>query len=563
MPVATLSAERVRALVPLPLSDPELEDLLFLSKAELEEKVGDELHLSVTPDRLDLLTEAGLSLYLGGATETATGLLRPPEHSGLQGLSVEVDASVVPLRPYIAAVAVRAPTAEGLDEGTLQEAIRFQELLHATVGRGRRAASLGVYPLERLTPPIRYRLEALDEVRFVPLGGTEEVPAARFFADHAMAAQYGLLGRAVDRCLTLRDSRGAVLSLPPVLNSRSVGEARPGDRDLLLESTGQSERAVREALGLLQVIFVARGWSVTAVPVAGPGAAHSDGRGVYQARSVDLASATLREIAGDAIPAATVERRLAMARLSPRPRSGGWHVEVPPWRPDIMTGVDLTEDIVLIGGVRPEQGLLLPSPTRGRRRPESRFRQQVRRLLLGFGLAQPYTPLLVSDTTLVRVPSASAVRIHNPVSAEFAFLRDRLLLSHLEVLGRNTRHPYPQRFAEVAPVVVRAERAEAGAETRYHAGAVLAGEGVGFADAAALVDYLLRTWDVSSVREPADLPATILGRGARVRVAGEAVAELGELQPEVLAGLGVPVPAVWAELDLTSLWPLVRRHETD
>lgn len=562
MPVATLSAERLRRLLPIPISDVALDDLLFASKAELEERVGDDLHLAATPDRLDLLTEGGLSLYLAGAMEAATGLVRPTEHDGNEDLSVTVDASVAPLRPHLDALVVRSPLPEGLDEETLAEAIRFQELLHATVGRDRRAASLGIYPLERLTPPIRYALEPQDQVRFVPLDGREEVSGTSFFADHPMAAQYGPLGRSEDRCLTLRDAHGSVLSVPPVLNSRAVGEARPGDRALLLESTGQSERATHEALGLLLVVFAARGWSVTPVPVVGPLRPRADGHRAYSPRPVDLSSAVLRAVTGEAHSAAEVERRLAMARLASRAHAGGWRVEVPPWRPDLLTGVDLVEDVALSGGVRPEQGLLLPSATRGQRRPESRFRQQVRRLLLGFGLAQPHTPLLVGQSVVDRTRTTSAVRLRNPVSAEFAFLRDRLLLSHLEVLGRNTRHAYPQRFAEVAPVIVRSEGSGAGAETRYHAGAVLAGEGIGFADAAALVDYLLRTWDVSSVREPTELPATIRGRTARARVAGEVVAELGEVHPEVTSSLGVPVPVAWAEVDLTAIWPLVRRHET-
>jgi phenylalanyl-tRNA synthetase beta subunit len=34
---------------------------------------------------------------------------------------------------------------------------------------------------------------------------------------------------------------------------------------------------------------------------------------------------------------------------------------------------------------------------------------------------------------------------------------------------------------------------------------------------------------------------------------------MGEVHPRVLEALGVPVPVVWAEVDLTGLWTLVRR----
>ena len=148
MPVATLSAARLRSLLAHPPSDLALDDILFASKAEVESRDGDDLTLSVTPDRLDLLSEAGLSLHIAGVTDAATGI--PPIHAVPNPPSrvVEVDPSVDPLRPFISAVVVHAPEpSAGLDEGTLAEAIRFQELLHATIGRDRRAASLGIYPL--------------------------------------------------------------------------------------------------------------------------------------------------------------------------------------------------------------------------------------------------------------------------------------------------------------------------------------------------------------------------------------------------------------------------------
>ncbi len=562
MPQSELDRARVQALVRAPLTDRVLDDLLFASKAELVAKDAERLTVSVTPDRLDLLSEGGLALELEGALGLARGLARiEPADPTVAPPVFRTDGSADPIRPAIAGALVRAPPGEGLDAGTLAEAIRVQELLHATVGRDRRAASLGLYPWGSIEPPVRYGLEPIEKVAFVPLDAAEETTAARFFEDHPMSARYGPLGRVGDRCLVLRDARSTVLSLPPILNGRAAGEIRVGDREILLESTGRDPRTVREAVGLLVVVFVARGWSVGPVGVEGPSGARDDGRSVVSPRPVDLASSELREIAGEAIGAGEVEHRLARCRLAPHPRPGGWRVDVPPWRPDLTTGVDLAEDVLLSRPLELDAGLLPPSRTLGRRRPETTFRRRLATELLGLGFAAPHTPLLVSQATVARVGGPEPIRLLNPVSAEFAYLRDRLFFSHLEVLQHNTRHPYPQRFAEIGPVVVRASGAEAGGETRYRAGLLVADERTGFAEVAALVDYVLRGLDVSAVREPAELGGTISGRSARARVAGETVAEMGEVHPRLLTELGVPVPTAFAELDLTALWMLVARRE--
>ena len=561
MPRAVLDTERLLTLAGRPLSDAALDDLLFASKAEVEGHDGPALTVSVTPDRLDLLSEGGLGLYLQGVLEAARGIpsyRAPPSEDLASGF--EVDRSVEFLRPAIGGALVRAPKGRSLDAGLLAEAVRFQEIIHATIGRDRRAASLGIYPVDRLEFPVRYALEPFGSVRFVPLDASEEVGAAEFFRDHPMAATYGALGRHGDACLTLRDARGTILSLPPILNGRAAGEARVGDRDLLIEATGTRERSVAEALGLLLVVFVAQGWSVAPVPLVRPGGARSDGASLIASHSVDLSSSVLRALGGEGPTAAVVERRLAQARLGGHPHPGGWKVEAPPWRPDLLTPVDAAEDVLLADGIRPEDGLLPPSRSRGRLRRETVFRRRFAAALLGLGLAAPHTPLLVSESAVARVGGEAPLHLRNPVSTEFAYVRNRLLLSHLEVLARNTRHGYPQRFGEVAPVVVASAGSDTGAETRYRAGIIVASDSAGFAEAASLVEYLLRTVDVVGTREPTEVPGVTSGRAARVRVAGEVVAELGEVAPALLAELGVPVPVAWAEVDLTALWPLVARH---
>jgi phenylalanyl-tRNA synthetase beta chain len=555
MPRATLHLDRVQSMLPAPLTREELPDLLFPSKVELEAAEGNELRLEGTADRIDLLTEGGLGLYLQGVLGTARGLpdLRPARDPPPV---LEVDRSVEAVRPHLAAVLVEPPEGRPLDAGLLDEAIRFQELLDATIGLGRRLASLGIYPMARVEGPVRYALEPLPSVRFTPLDAAGPVEGPAFFEAHPMAARYGAFGRAGDRCLTLRDRSGQILSLPPILNSREAGEARVGDTALLLESTGIRSARVHDSLGLLSLVFVARGWHLTPVPVASPIAPDAPGA-AGRTRHIHLPSATLARLAGRPFSDEEVHRLLGRSRLGVERDPTGWRAEVPPWRPDIQASVDVAEDILLAHGVRASDGLLLPSATVGRRASAALFRERAGDLLLGLGCVPVYTPVLVSERLVRTVGRVDTVELANPVSDQFAFLRDALFLSLLGTLARNTGAGYPQRFSEVGPVLTANPGSETGADTRYHAGVFLAEESAGFADAAALVDYVLRSFGVAGVREPTVVPGTIPGRAAAVRLTGELVAEVGEVHPRLLRELHVPVPVAWAEIDLSMLHTLL------
>lgn len=562
MPQSVLSANRVLELLSRPVAREELEERLFRSKAELKEWSEDALTVEVTPDRLDLLSEGGLALFLQGALGLKLGmppLVEPPPSQERDAALVA--APVATIRPYLAGAILTAPSGVALDAGIFAEAIRFQELLTATIGLDRRAASLGLYSWERLRPPVRYTLEAVDGIRFHPLDGPAEVDGPRFFADHPMAQRYGRLGRTNGECLTLRDADDQLLSLPPILNGRTAGEVRLGDRSLLLESTGTRAVRVAESVGLMLLPFVARGWSVQPLRVEYTDRKES-GRDAISPRRLPFLTSTLGSVLGFALPDPQVADYLMQSRLGASKAPDGWWVEVPPWRPDLQTPVDLTEEVLVARGIAPEEALLPPSATRGRRLSEARFRRTVRRLLLGLGFVELRTTVLCPTGLATLLGRPGAVTVVNPVSELFGRVRDSLQISLLDSLGRNVRYSFPQRCSDVGPVVVRDSSDPSGGSTRWHAGALLAGERAGFADAAAWSDYLLGAFGALGVREPAELPGTLPGRAARLRIAGEAVAEMGEIAPAVLASLKIPVPVAWGEVDLTALWPLVRRAET-
>ena len=284
-----------------------------------------------------------------------------------------------------------------------------------------------------------------------------------------------------------------------------------GDGTVLIESTGTRPSRVAEAVGLLSLVFASRGWEVAPVAIRARGAV-DPGRSYVDPRSVGLRATTLESVAGRSSPASEVAHLLSKARLSARPATHGWSVEVPPWRPDLIQEVDLVEEVVLARGVKAEDGAVPPSPTRGRRRAESRFQRRVGELLIGSGFSELYTPVLVSEAAVARLNRVASLRVTNPVSDLFERLRDAIELSLVDALAHNLRAGYPQRFFEFGPVVVGDPKSETGARTSVHAGGVIAAERAGLARCRVpgrLHDERVRG---AGVREPTELPGTIPGR---------------------------------------------------
>ncbi|MDE1820273.1 MAG: phenylalanine--tRNA ligase subunit beta [Euryarchaeota archaeon] len=553
MPRSTLSTERLFGLLGQQLSESELRETLFRTKVEIESLKDGLVEVEVNADRLDLLDEGGLALELQGAMGKATGPVLRVDGEALPGVEARVNASVAPLRPELSMAVVEAPPGKALDEGLLEELVRYQELLHATLGRLRQAASIGLYPIEKLRPPFHYAMEPLGQVRFVPLGGTTEVSGEAFYPEHAMAREFGVLGRREDLALTLRDDARTVLSLPPVLNAAGAGEVRPGDRRVLIEATGTRAARTREMVGYMLLPFAARGWSVHPVPVHRP-SGMSDGTEVVRPRKVQVQPTLISRLLGSRLSSGEVEDALQKSRLGVERVSGSLLALVPPWRADILAPVDLAEEVAIARGYGSFAPILPPAVTMGRRRPERRYESRLAEVLLGMGYQELHTPVLLSQSSVERVCApGEALFLRNPISSELTHLRPVLRASLLDALGRNTGSGYPQKIFEIGPVIVRDPEGETGTRTETHLALADAGEGAGFALAAGVAERLFEVLGFNSPREPAEASGTVPGRVAKLRIAGERVALAGEVHPGVLADLHVPMPVSWVEVELTRL----------
>jgi len=204
------------------------------------------IRIDLLADRPDLFDVAGLCRALKGYLELELGI---PLFSCEAGdIRVTVDPSVLEIRPYIVCLSAEIPP---MDYAVLLELMKLQENLHWGIGRDRKLASIGIYDLDTVTPPITYKSVIPTGFKFHPLTMPDtEMTPAQILESHPKGMAYAHLLEKLPRYPLLIDSRGLTLSMPPIINSDET-RCKIGTSRLFIDVTGTGEHAVSDALNIL------------------------------------------------------------------------------------------------------------------------------------------------------------------------------------------------------------------------------------------------------------------------------------------------------------------------
>jgi len=518
---------------------------LVMIGIDITEAAGDELKLEVAHNRPDLLSPEGVARVLKGFLGIEIGL--PSYEPSASGVMVQVDRSVKPIRPFIAAGVV---TKVKLIDEIVASLMQVQEKLHASLCRNRRRGSIGVYDLDTIEPPVRYTTTLPDGIRFVPLEFNRELTPAQILREHPKGIEYGSITRGWSRYPLLVDSRGVVVSIPPIINSEST-RVTSKTRQLFIDVTGEDERVANQSLTILMTGLAERGFELRSVAVKYPG---------RRVRTPDLRPRRHRLSARNANEFIGLNLKpRGIAKIAERMRYGIADIWgdiltllAPPYRSDLMHEVDIIEDIAIGYGYDQLEPTLPKVVTTGERTPIERLSERARRVLTGLGFMEAMTYTLTNLRTNFELMRArgEAVEIANPVSEEYTIIRNSLLPCLLSVLRANRRNPLPQRVFEVGDVALLDEGAETGARNVRRAAAAVIGEGLGFTYIKAVAETLLRELGISHEVRPIEHSSFLEGRAAEFVSDGKSLGVVGEIHPEVILGFELEHPVVTFEFDL-------------
>ncbi|MFD1640263.1 phenylalanine--tRNA ligase subunit beta [Halohasta litorea] len=581
MPVVDVDPDELRELTAHDeKSDDELKDDLFNLGLEYEGETEEGMmQLEFAPDRLDRLSVEGVARSLRYQYGDDRGLYVPDTNDA--DWTFHVDESVPDERPYVTGAIVRDVN---LSEDALDSLIQLQEKLHATMGRKRAKAAIGIHDLTMVKgqaydadeggPSITYRGVDPEGDSFVPLDADEEMTPAEVLDRHETGTTYADLLDGFDRYPAIYDQLG-LFSFPPVINGRRT-EVEAESRDLLIELTGTDQWTIDHICNVICYALSARGGTIEDVDIEYDDAKGADDeygpnlvRPDFSVRTKHLSHDRIETVLGVDLDQHTVldlfERSGLSASVDDSADADGtvYEVEIPPYRVDVLHPMDLIDDLGRAYGFNELEPRYPDVGTVGGRHERTRLEDAARASLVGLGFEDllnfhiisgeaNYDRLGIEPGTDV-VGAGDPVEITGPYSEDYTQLRSWVLPSLLLVLENNTHRAYPQELAEIGLAAEVDESENTNVAEWRSIGAVIARHDATYEDAKARLAALCADFDATLETPATEHPSFINGRVADVVVDGDTVGVIGEIHPQVLVNHDLELPVAAFELRLDAL----------
>lgn len=524
MPTIRIQKDELKAYLKQDVDDERLRDRISMLGTDLE-SFGDEIVVEIFPNRPDLLSVQGLARALNHFLGFTTTL---DTYDVSQGSGeVNVLPSVSEVRPHTRCAIVRRLQ---LDDAAIKQIIEIQEKLHVTFGRNRKKVAIGVYPLEKIQMPITYGAEKPEDIVFTPLEADKEMNAKEMITTHDTGKTYGHLLEECSVFPVFRDATGAVLSVPPIINSEEVGRVNTDTTEVFIECSGHDPRPLEEALAMICAAFSDMGGTLESIKLTYENEVlHTP---VLATKTMEIDRSYVSHRAS--VPEEKLESSLTKMGLSLQQNT----VTIPCYRTDFLHQVDVVEDAAIGYGFENIVPQVPELSTTGSLAQETKLSSALRAILSGKGLLEVMTWYLQSE----------GVELANPLTSQYSHLRGELLEGILGVLAKNTSKSYPQQYFEIGPVFVKDDSQETRVREDLHLSALLCGEGVDYTSIRQVIDLLASALGWSISYEEFDSERFIPGRCARV--SGDVKGVLGEIHPSRLSSMNVLFPTAALEITL-------------
>jgi len=544
----------LKELIGKDITAEELEEILFLLKAEVESFDGEEMEIEVNPDRQDMLSPEGIARAVKSFVGISPGLREFPVESS--GKKIAVEPGLESIRQFIACGIVMDLE---IDDTLVKDYMHLQENLTATHGRNRKKASIGLYVYDDIEFPVTYKLQKPEEIEFVPLGLTNKMDGPTIVQEHEKGIEYGPIISDFEKWPLLIDAEGKTLSLPPIINSNDLGRITDATTSVFVEVTGTHKPTVDQALNIMVTALAERRGKIKSVEVKYPND-KALATPNLEPQKMTLSRGSVIKLTGLELNNKEIVSSLNRMGHSATAVEDGADVLSPVYRTDILHEVDLIEDVAIGYGFDRIVPSMPETMTVGKLLPIRKLKNRVRDLMIGMGYQEIMSYVMSSPEVMNEkaLRDAELVKTGNPKSKDFSCLRNSLLPILLDFLSKNQHADYPQRVFEVGDVVVPNVDNETRTEQPPEVCGMHTDTQVDLTKLLNHLGFLLRNLGLANRFEfkAVQNNTFIDGRAGSIMVDNEEVGLFGEIHPEALEafGIGTPVMAFELRLPRTGKW---------
>jgi len=531
-----------------------LDNILSYVKAEVKAFNEKENSISIEMKdtaRADLWSVEGLSRALQGYLNHTKGLKQYTV--GKSAIEVNVNAQLYNIRPYICCSVIKNIH---LSDSVIKGIMHLQDKLDQTNGRSRQKTSIGIYNLDLIKPPIEYTAVKPADVSFVPLGFTEKMGLDEILERHPKGIEYGQIVKKNPLYPMLFDSEGKVLSFPPIINSNDLGKITEESRNLLVEVTGTLHKTVLNTLNLVTLALIDRGGKAYSATVHYPQKSSYTEETVvtpnFDNKRFEIIVEDTNRLLGLKLNATEISDLLSTAGLGVENISDeALTVLVPCYRVDVMHPVDIIEDVAIAYGYNNIEPTWRELPTTGKAKPDQRYIDVARELMVGLGYQETLNTTLTNQETLFKKMNTEPTKIielSNPKIVTMTCLRNWLLPSLMEFLSINQSVEFPQKIFELGKVTLLDETRETRTRDEDWLAAITTHPNANFSEIKSALDSFMGNFGAEWQIKEAAHPSFIEGRAGKVMVNGVEIGVLGEVSPLVLEAWKLENPVAAFEI---------------
>lgn len=540
------------------LSVEQIEDTLIDMGMDLKgvsEETDPELKIELTAEKLDLISVVGIArainFYRGNTTKIKDYKI------SLGKNKIIVDKSVESIRGKTVAAIIRGVP---MNQEFLDEIIEIQEKIHASFGRQRKKAAIGIYPVEKINFPISYKAEKPENIVFKPLD-SEEMTGFEILENHDTGKKFAHLLKDFDLFPVFRDSKNNILSMPPIINSNEMGRVGTGDSDLFIECTGHNLQHLDNILKVLVTTFIEMGANAESVSIEYP-----DGD-VYELNLNNIKDSFslsyVNKIIGINLDVKSLKPILSKMMFKFVSNQGDKiNIEIPAFRSDVFNDIDIADDIARGYGYNN----IIPSfpniSSVGNTLKINDFKERFSEIMTNLGFLELYTYML-SSTTLhfknmgLDESKFKFIKLIDSEDQGINIIRNIILPDNLESLHINRKNKYPQRVFENSWTIQVSEKDETGAKNEGHLSVSIADPKSNYTQIKEILDTLMKLNNIDFEVRESNLIYLIEGRQAEILIGDEVVGFIGEVNPQVLVNFGLIVPVSSMELNLEKIYDLL------